>query len=81
MGIILCRLFSLICLNAKLTALVNQIWKVIWKWEGPNRIRYFLWMVAHDKILTNLEIFKRHLSINDLCLICHLESESTIMCF
>lgn len=41
--------------------LENTLWKIIWKWEGPHRICYFLWLVAHGKILTNFERFRRHI--------------------
>ncbi|CAN1815834.1 Putative ribonuclease H protein At1g65750 [Linum perenne] len=31
----------------------NSLWKGIWKWPGPNKIRHFMWLVSHNRILTN----------------------------
>ncbi|OWM77301.1 hypothetical protein CDL15_Pgr028938 [Punica granatum] len=28
------------------------LWKLIWRWRGPERIHSFLWLVAHDRLLT-----------------------------
>ncbi|CAN1787254.1 Putative ribonuclease H protein At1g65750 [Linum perenne] len=33
----------------------QDIWRIVWRWKGPNRVRHFLWLVAHDRILTNEE--------------------------
>lgn len=32
---------------------VEGIWKLIWKWPRPQRIRTFLWLVVQNKLLTN----------------------------
>ncbi|CAN1247078.1 Putative ribonuclease H protein At1g65750 [Linum grandiflorum] len=37
-------------------------WNPIWKWMGPNRVRHFLWLVGHERLLTNAERFRRHLT-------------------
>ncbi|CAN1827033.1 Putative ribonuclease H protein At1g65750 [Linum perenne] len=34
-------------------------WELVWRWKGPNRIKHFLWLVAHDRLLTNEEWRKR----------------------
>ncbi|PKI31399.1 hypothetical protein CRG98_048210 [Punica granatum] len=31
----------------------GSMWKLIWSWKGPQRIRNFLWLVCHDRLLTN----------------------------
>ncbi|PKI62799.1 hypothetical protein CRG98_016807 [Punica granatum] len=31
----------------------DRTWKLIWSWKGPERIRIFLWLPAHGKLLTN----------------------------
>lgn len=36
-------------------------WNFIWKWLGNQRTRTFLWLCAHDKILTNNQRVKRNL--------------------
>lgn len=33
----------------------EELFKDVWRWKGPQRIRTFLWKVAHGKLLTNLE--------------------------
>ncbi|XP_057739925.1 uncharacterized protein LOC130957039 [Arachis stenosperma] len=30
----------------------DQVWNVIWKWRGPQRMRCFLWMTTHQKLMT-----------------------------
>ncbi|XP_072064218.1 uncharacterized protein [Arachis hypogaea] len=56
----------------------NHIFKLIWRWKGPERIRYFLWLVAHDAILTNAERIRRHMSQNAACPICQHRDETTM---
>ena len=38
------------------------IWRHIWKIKVPERIRHFLWLVCHDKILTNANRCRRNIS-------------------
>ncbi|CAA0830665.1 Polynucleotidyl transferase- ribonuclease H-like superfamily protein [Striga hermonthica] len=38
------------------------LWKLIWRTQVPQRVRSFLWLTAHDRLLTNKERFRRHLS-------------------
>ncbi|CAN1860132.1 Putative ribonuclease H protein At1g65750 [Linum perenne] len=45
-------------------------WKSIWDWPGPNKIRHFMWLVAHNRLLTNKERKRRHLTDNDTCSCC-----------
>ncbi|CAN1322248.1 Putative ribonuclease H protein At1g65750 [Linum perenne] len=40
---------------------LDSIWRLIWRWKGPQRIRQFLWLVAHNRLLTNFEHHRRHL--------------------
>ncbi|GAU21808.1 hypothetical protein TSUD_176540 [Trifolium subterraneum] len=28
-------------------------WKALWSWKGPHRIQTFIWMAAHERLLTN----------------------------
>ncbi|CAN1148227.1 Putative ribonuclease H protein At1g65750 [Linum perenne] len=42
-------------------------WKSIWKWKGPSRIRFFLWLAAKDRLLTNTARHKRGLSQDATC--------------
>ncbi|CAN1262374.1 Putative ribonuclease H protein At1g65750 [Linum perenne] len=52
------------------------IWNKVWRWEGPQRIRQFLWTVAHNKLLTNEERARRHIAGSDECEICSGQPET-----
>ncbi|CAN1782224.1 Putative ribonuclease H protein At1g65750 [Linum perenne] len=45
-------------------------WKAIWSWKGPQQIRQFLWLAMHEKLLTNKERKRRHLTDNPNCVRC-----------
>ncbi|CAN0863352.1 Putative ribonuclease H protein At1g65750 [Linum grandiflorum] len=53
-------------------------WKRIWKWQGPNKIRHFLWLASHNRLLTNEERGRRHLTNQVLCSFCSDHTESCI---
>lgn len=55
----------------------SPIWKKIWKWKGMERIRLFLWALAHNRIPTNL---RRHMCFSaDLsCQWCHGTTEDSL---
>ncbi|CAN1767816.1 Putative ribonuclease H protein At1g65750 [Linum perenne] len=42
-------------------------WRTIWRWKGPNRVRHFLWLVAHGRVLTNYERCRRHIAVDNTC--------------
>ncbi|CAN1746300.1 Putative ribonuclease H protein At1g65750 [Linum perenne] len=46
-------------------------WSKIWKWEGPNKIRHFMWLLQHDKLMTNVERGRRRLTDNLICQHCN----------
>ncbi|CAN0915634.1 Putative ribonuclease H protein At1g65750 [Linum grandiflorum] len=54
----------------------ESCWKHVWQWQGPNKIRNFLWLASHDRLLTNEERGRRHLTTQVLCSFCssHVES-------
>ncbi|CAI0385208.1 unnamed protein product [Linum tenue] len=54
-----------------------DVWKQLWRWNGPNRVKLFLWLVTHDRLLTNAERKKRQLTSNDECNFCKDEVETT----
>ncbi|CAN1243720.1 Putative ribonuclease H protein At1g65750 [Linum perenne] len=63
----------------------QQIWKSVWNWNGPNKLRHFIWLVSHGKILTNKERQRRYLAVVSKCPYCdredslhHLFSECSI---
>lgn len=56
----------------------NPIWKLVWSWAGPQRISSFLWLAYKNRLLTNVERQRRHLSPSAVCSICNSVSESTL---
>ncbi|KAF7833161.1 reverse transcriptase [Senna tora] len=52
-------------------------WKKLCKCECPERVRYFLWKLSHDCIMTEVQRKKRGISIYDVCKRCGLAAEAT----
>ncbi|CAN1743736.1 Putative ribonuclease H protein At1g65750 [Linum perenne] len=53
-------------------------WRLVWQWQGPGRVQYFLWLVAQGKLLTNLERQRRHLTADGSCPRCRNGDESIL---
>ncbi|CAN1750361.1 Putative ribonuclease H protein At1g65750 [Linum perenne] len=51
-------------------------WKCLWRWRGPSRVQLFLWLAMHNKLLTNSERKRRHLTEISNCPRCNLYEES-----
>ncbi|KAK9046567.1 hypothetical protein V6N11_052453 [Hibiscus sabdariffa] len=45
-------------------------WKQIWGLKIPQRIRTFMWLVAHERLMTNAERVRRHIANTTRCDIC-----------
>ncbi|CAN1191394.1 Putative ribonuclease H protein At1g65750 [Linum perenne] len=56
--------------------LTDPIWNRIWRWNGPNKIKHFLWLATHNRLLTNEERSRRHLTNQVVCSRCSLQTES-----
>ena len=56
----------------------DQIWQFIWKLKAPQRIRFFLWLVAHGRLMTNTNRVSRGLADDLRCKGCLLKEEDTI---
>ena len=52
-------------------------WSAIWKLRIPNRIRFFVWLLYHGRLLTNAERFRRSLSSTPQCDLCPGEVEDS----
>ncbi|CAN1147373.1 Putative ribonuclease H protein At1g65750 [Linum perenne] len=57
---------------------IAESWKSIWKWSGPNRIRHFLWIAKHGRLLTNSERRRRHMANDSSCSLCNHPEENLI---
>ncbi|KAK8672488.1 hypothetical protein V6N13_110856 [Hibiscus sabdariffa] len=51
-------------------------WKMIWNLQLLQRVKMFLWLVAHHLLLTNAERLQRHIAPLDLCSICNTNAET-----
>lgn len=60
------------------SALDDPGWKIIWKWQGPQRIKMFLWLAVQNKLKTKAELARRHIPINSNCDICGYQLEDTL---
>ncbi|CAN1167001.1 Putative ribonuclease H protein At1g65750 [Linum perenne] len=54
----------------------DPTWVGVWRWPGPNRIKHFLWLATHKRLLTNEERSRRHLTNQVVCPRCSLRTES-----
>ncbi|CAN1139910.1 Putative ribonuclease H protein At1g65750 [Linum perenne] len=54
----------------------KEAWNRVWKWGGPSRIQFFLWLLSHEKLLTNLERKRRHMTQDSSCPRCAHTEES-----
>jgi hypothetical protein len=56
------------------------IWKKIWKLQIPERVRSFVWLMKHDRLLTNYRKSKMHLS-SPYCSFCgdRIETELHVL--
>ncbi|QHO53737.1 Putative ribonuclease H protein [Arachis hypogaea] len=34
------------------TRVKDWIWNIVWKWQGPEKIKCFTWMATHQELLT-----------------------------
>lgn len=53
-------------------------WNAVWSAPVQQRIRAFPWLVCHDRVLGNLNRFKRRMTDDSKCYICGAEEESTL---
>lgn len=56
----------------------HPIFKIIWRWPGPERIKFLLWRVTRGAILTNDARRRRGLTTNPTCPRCGSEPETAL---
>ncbi|CAN1157728.1 Putative ribonuclease H protein At1g65750 [Linum perenne] len=54
----------------------DTVWRKVWAWEGPAKVKHFIWLVMHGKLMTNEERRQRHLSPDAICPDCQAPCES-----
>ncbi|KAE8705294.1 hypothetical protein F3Y22_tig00110429pilonHSYRG00580 [Hibiscus syriacus] len=58
----------------------DNIWRLVWDYDGPKRIRQFIWLIPHKKLMTNVERMKRNLSSENHCPVCGTREENIGRC-
>ncbi|GMJ06884.1 hypothetical protein like AT3G24255 [Hibiscus trionum] len=53
----------------------RSIWKLIWVLNVPKRVQTFLWLMAHERLLTNMERVRRHIATSPICSLCGVAEE------
>ncbi|KAA3475886.1 RNA-directed DNA polymerase (Reverse transcriptase) [Gossypium australe] len=53
----------------------EEHWKIPWKFQGPQRVRLFLWLAFKQRLLTNSERARRGINYSSSCHICGHSSE------
>ncbi|MBA0869940.1 hypothetical protein Goshw_005574 [Gossypium schwendimanii] len=56
----------------------EAIWQLLWKFQGPQRVRFFLWLALKQRLLTNAESTIRGICIDPAYGICGHESEDLL---
>ncbi|KAK5776439.1 hypothetical protein PVK06_044398 [Gossypium arboreum] len=56
----------------------DKLWKTVWKIPGPQRVRFFFWIVLKQKLLTNVERVRRGLANDASYSICGHASENIL---
>ena len=60
-------------------AILDPLYKLIWKWWGLERIRLFLWLTANESLHTNTFRYHRHLSNSRSCVWCNEDIHETVL--
>lgn len=56
----------------------SEVFSYIWKWQGPERVRIFLWKAARNVLMTNYARCRRGFTDSNLCPMCHLALETIL---
>lgn len=55
-----------------------QLYKILWRWKGPERVKMLLWRVAKETLMTNVARYRRGLASDASCPRCHTHPETTL---
>ncbi|XP_016748714.1 uncharacterized protein [Gossypium hirsutum] len=58
---------------------IDDTWKSVWKYQGPQRVRLFLWLAAKQRLLTNSKRVRRGFGQSSVCPLCGHDSEDFYM--
>ncbi|CAA0818851.1 Polynucleotidyl transferase- ribonuclease H-like superfamily protein [Striga hermonthica] len=77
LGMMMARLLRLAAIEAGIGLITGGR---LLKRSKPQWIRQFLWLAAHEKLLTNVERRRRHISDSPICTLCSRYEESILHC-
>ncbi|KAF7837882.1 ribonuclease H [Senna tora] len=72
------QLSPVIMLSGGVSEARDSNWKSIWKLHVPQRVRSFMWLLMHEKLLTNVERCRRRIADSTVCDRCGGISEDII---
>jgi hypothetical protein len=53
-----------------LAANEEKQWKMVWKIKAPGKMKIHLWRFAHDCLPSGVQMVRRHIPTNDVCVFC-----------
>lgn len=56
----------------------DELWDLVWTAPIQQRIRAFLWIVSHDRLMGNANRHKRYMTDDPKCFICGWNEETTL---
>lgn len=54
------------------------LYAAVWKWDGPEQTRAFLWKVATDVLMTNVQRHRRGMTLDATCPLCGALEKTTL---
>jgi ribonuclease HI len=56
---------------------MSEVWRQIWKLKLPNAEKNFIWRACHDILPTKEKLLRRKISVDPLCPLCGLVTETS----
>lgn len=54
----------------------EKFWKKLWNASVPSKVKICAWHVCLDSLPTQLNLRKRKMMVNEMCVVCGVQSES-----
>lgn len=58
-----------------------DVWKLVWKINGPQRVKILMWKLLNNGVLTNSVRRRRRMTSSDLCPLCQTSAEECLHLF
>ncbi|KAJ8438829.1 hypothetical protein Cgig2_023021 [Carnegiea gigantea] len=56
----------------------RRLWELVWSLPEAHRIRVFIWLVVHDKVMTNVNRVSRHIAEDPSYKVCEAKEEDLV---